>query len=174
MSIARADIAAEEYLFEEAVSEGHTLLGWEDIDFSDERFSDVDEILKACRKYGKREGEVTAQSGQVALLNAFRNQMQIGDVVVVSKGNGYFRAIGEVTGSYEYLQRDSRIYCHRRAVRWLWVDRGGVPVSEIYDSNFTMRSIYRLDPTRIDQASIERLVNPATAITGRAKPNPLC
>ena len=159
MSIARADIAAEEYLFEEAISEGYTLLGWEDIDFSDERFSDVDEILKACRKYGKREGEVTAQSGQVALLNAFRNQMQIGDVVVVSKGNGYFRAIGEVTGSYEYLQRDSRIYCHRRAVRWLWVDRGGVPVSEIYDSNFTMRSIYRLDPTRIDQASIERLVN---------------
>lgn len=159
MSIGRADVAAEEYLFEEAISEGHTLLGWEDIDFSDDRFSDLAEILEACRKRGTREGEVTAQSGQVTMLDVFRNQMELGDIVVVTKGNGFFRAIGEVTGGYEYHQRDSRVYCHRRAVRWLWVDRDGVPASEIYDSNFTMRSIYRLDPARLDHASVERYMN---------------
>lgn len=159
MSIGRADVATEEYLFEEAISEGHTLLGWEDIDFSDDRFSDVAEILEACRERGTREGEVTAQSGQVTMLDVFRNQMELGDIVVVTKGNGFFRAIGEVTGGYEYHQRDSRVYCHRRAVRWLWVDRDGVPASEIYDSNFTMRSIYRLDPARLDHASVERYMN---------------
>ncbi len=159
MSIGRADITAEEYLFEEAISEGHTLLGWEDIDFSDERFGDIDEILQACRDHGTREGEVTLQSGQVAMLNVFRNQMEVGDIVVVTKGNRFFRAVGEVTGEYEYRQRDSRIYSHRRAVRWLWVDRQGVPASEIHDGNFTMRSIYPLHDRRINAAALEGYMN---------------
>ena len=159
MSIGRANVASEEYLFEEAISEGHALLGWEDIDFTDDRFSDVDEILQACQEQGTREGDVTLQSGQVAMLDVFRNQMEIGDIVVVTKGNGFFRAIGEVTGNYEYHQRDSRVYSHRRAVRWLWIDRGGVPASEIYDGDFTMRSIYPLSRSRLNVATFERFMN---------------
>ncbi|MBY6136937.1 DUF4357 domain-containing protein [Nocardioides marinus] len=159
MSIARANVAAEDYLFEEAISEGHTLLGWEDIDFSDDRFSDVEEILEACRTQGEREGEVTLQSGQVSQVDVFRNQLDVGDIIVVTKGNRLFRAIGEVTGEYEYRQRDNRKYCHRRAVRWLWVDRDGVPASEIYDGNFTMRSIYALNRARLDNVALESYMN---------------
>lgn len=159
MSIARANVAAEDYLFEEAISEGHTLLGWEDIDFSDDRFSDVEEILEACRTQGEREGEVTLQSGQVSQVDVFRNQLDVGDIIVVTKGNHLFRAIGEVTGEYEYRQRDNRKYCHRRSVRWLWVDRDGVPASEIYDGNFTMRSIYALSQARLDTVALESYMN---------------
>ncbi|OBY27148.1 ATPase [Leisingera sp. JC1] len=159
MSIARANVAAEDYLFEEAISEGHTLLGWEDIDFSDDRFSDVEEILEACRTHGEREGEVTLQSGQVSQVDVFRNQLDVGDIIVVTKGNRLFRAIGEITGEYQYRQRDNRKYCHRRSVRWLWVDRDGVPASEIYDSNFTMKSIYALDLARLDTVAIESYMN---------------
>ncbi|WP_281982677.1 AAA family ATPase [Thalassorhabdomicrobium marinisediminis] len=159
MSIARANVAAEDYLFEEAISEGHTLLGWEDIDFSDDRFSDVEEILEACRTQGEREGEATLQSGQVSQVDVFRNQLDVGDIIVVTKGNSLFRAIGEVTGEYEYRQRDNRKYCHRRSVRWLWVDREGVPASEIYDSNFTMKSIYALDRARLDTVALESYMN---------------
>ncbi len=153
MSIARANVASENYLFDEAISEGHTLLGWEDIDFTDDKFSDVNEILEACREEGAREGEVSLQSGQVSQVDLFRNQLEIGDIIVVTKGNSLFRAIGEVTGNYEYRQRDNRKYCHRRSVRWLWVDRAGVPASEIYDGNFTMRSIYSLNRARLTDAS---------------------
>ncbi len=159
MSIARANVAAEDYLFEEAISEGHTLLGWEDIDFSDDRFSDVEEILEACRTHGEREGEVTFQSGQVSQVDLFRNQLDVGDIIVVTKGNRLFRAIGEITGEYQYRQRDNRKYCHRRSVRWLWIDRDGVPASEIYDSNFTMKSIYALDRARLDTVAIESYMN---------------
>ncbi|WP_434290584.1 AAA family ATPase [Celeribacter sp. SCSIO 80788] len=159
MSIARANVAAESYLFEEAISEGHTLLGWEDIDFSDDRFSDVEEILEACRAHGEREGEVTLQSGQVSQVDVFRNQLDVGDIIVVTKGNRLFRAIGEVTGEYQYWQRDNRKYCHRRSVRWLWVDRDGIPASEIYDSNFTMKSIYALDRARLDTVALESYMN---------------
>ncbi|WP_264213407.1 AAA family ATPase [Leisingera thetidis] len=159
MSIPRANVAAEDYLFEEAISEGHTLLGWEDIDFSDDRFSDVEEILETCRTQGEREGEVTLQSGQVSQVDVFRNQLDVGDIIVVTKGNRLFRAIGEVTGEYEYRQRDNRKYCHRRSVRWLWVDRDGVSASEIYDGNFTMRSIYALDRARLDTVALESYMN---------------
>lgn len=159
MSIARANVPAEDYLFEEAISGGHTLLGWEDIDFSDDRFSDVEEILEACRTQGEREGEVTLQSGQVSQVDVFRNQLDVGDIIVVTKGNRLFRAIGEITGEYQYRQRDNRKYCHRRSVRWLWVDRDGVPASEIYDSNFTMKSIYALDRARLDTVALESYMN---------------
>ena len=159
MSIARANVASEDYLFDEALSEGHTLLGWEDIDFTDDKFSDINEILKACREQGRREGEVTLQSGQVSQVDVFRNQLEIGDIIVVTKGNSLFRAIGEITGTYEYHQRANRTYCHRRSVRWLWVDRTGVPAGEIYDGNFTMRSIYALNRARLDAVALEGYMN---------------
>ncbi|WP_417724897.1 AAA family ATPase [Salipiger sp.] len=159
MSIARANVASEDYLFDEAISEGHTLLGWEDIDFTDNKFSDINEILKACREQGRREGEVTLQSGQVSQVDVFRNQLEIGDIIVVTKGNSLFRAIGEITGPYEYHQRANRTYCHRRSVRWLWVDRTGVPAGEIYDGNFTMRSIYALNRARLDTVALEVYMN---------------
>lgn len=159
MSIARANVASEDYLFDEALSEGHTLLGWEDIDFTDDKFSDINEILQACREQGRREGEVTLQSGQVSQVDVFRNQLEIGDIIVVTKGNSLFRAIGEITGTYEYHQRANRTYCHRRSVRWLWVDRTGVPAGEIYDGNFTMRSIYALNRARLDAVALEGYMN---------------
>jgi 5-methylcytosine-specific restriction protein B len=159
MSIAAGKDPSEQYLFDEAISEGHTLLNWEDIDFSDPKYADPEEILKICRAEGHREGPVTKQSGQVALVDAFRNQVQVGDIIVVSKGNSLFRAIGEVTGEYEYSPRESRIYCHRRAVNWLWVDRKGLPVPEVYNSNFTMRSIYRLAESKLKKSALVRLIN---------------
>ena len=159
MSIAAGKDPSEQYLFEEAISEGHTLLGWEDIDFSDPKYTDPEEILKICRAEGRREGPVTKQSGQVALVDAFRNQVQVGDILIVSKGNSLFRAIGEVTGEYEYKRRDNQKYCHRRAVNWLWVNPQGLPVSDLYGSSFTMRSIYRLGESKLKKPALLRLIN---------------
>jgi len=174
MSIARANVASEDYLFDEALTEGHTLLGWEDIDFTDDKFSDINEILTACREQGRREGEVTLQSGQVSQVDVFRNQLEIGDIIVVTKGNSLFRAIGEITGTYEYHQRANRTYCHRRSVRWLWVDRTGVPAGEIYDGNFTMRSIYALNRARLDAVAFEGYMNSGgEAISREVEPHVL-
>lgn len=159
MSIGRANDAADDYLFETAIEEGCTLLGWEALDFSDDRFMDPNKILEECRNHGTREGEPTLQSGQVSQIDTFRNQMQKGDIVVVSKGNSLIRAIGEVTGDYEFRPSDTVRYSHRRAVRWIWVDRSGKKVSEIYDGKFTQRSIYRLSPSRLKTGALERYLN---------------
>lgn len=153
--------AGDQELFEEAIEGGYTLLSWEDIDWSDPKYDSAEEILKACEAHGKIEGPVTLQSGQVSITDTFRNRLKTGDIIVVSKGNRLVRAIGAVTGPYEYHPRPEGNYGHRRAVRWLWHDAAGVPVTEIYDGNFTMRSLYSLRKERLNIPALERYMNSA-------------
>lgn len=161
MSVGFSRDAGDQELFEEVIEGGYTLLSWEDIDWSDPKYGDAEEILKTCQEQGKIEGPVTLQSGQVSITDTFRNRLKPGDIIVVSKGNRLIRAIGEVTGPYEYHPRPEGNYGHRRAVRWLWHDAAGVPVTEIYDGNFTMRSLYGLRKERLNIPALERYMNSA-------------
>lgn len=162
MSVGFSRDAGDQELFEEVIEGGYTLLNWEDIDWSDPKYEDADEILKTCQSQGKIEGPVTLQSGQVSITDTFRNRLKSGDIIIVSKGNRLVRAIGEVTGPYEYHPRPEGNFGHRRSVRWLWHDAAGVPVTEIYDGNFTMRSIYGLKKKRLNIPALERYMNSAT------------
>lgn len=172
MSIGEAANPDDAHLFEEAMAGGYTLLGFEDIDWSDGRFADRAAIIEAVRERGVREGgEPNAMSGRVQMPFIFRNWVKRGDIMIVSKGNGFFRAIGEVTGEYEFAPREGGGYGHRRAVRWLWVDRAGVPVSEIYARNFTQKSIYLLTHADLNQPALERYIN-SQQDTGTGAPEP--
>lgn len=172
MSIGEAASADDAYLFEEAISGGYTLLGFDDIDWSDDRFSSRDAIIAAVRAQGINEqGEPNARSGRVQMPFIFRNWVKPGDIVVVSKGNSLFRAIGEVTASYEFIPREGGGYAHRRAVKWLWVDRAGVPVSEIYAREFMMKSIYLLTDTDLKVPALERYIA-SQQDAGRGLPEP--
>lgn len=158
MSIGEAANPEDSYLFEEALEEGYALLGYGEIDWSDDRFSDRAAIIEAWRE---ETGEApTPQSGQVQFHDKFRNGMKPGDLIVVSKGNGVFRAIGEVTGPYQFVPRPEGDYGHRREVRWLWSDRAGLPVQELLnDKKFMQKSIYQLSRADLNLAALERLVS---------------
>ena len=84
MSIGEAANAEDAYLFEEAITGGYTLLGYEDIDWTDERFSDRQAIIDACRTEGKIAGEPTALSGKVQFPFIFRNEVKVGDILIIS------------------------------------------------------------------------------------------
>lgn len=171
MSIGRANIEEDAQFFEEAIEGGYTLLGWENIDWSDERYSNAAEILATCERDGKTPGAVNGQSGQVQHVDVFRNRMRVGDIIIVSKGNGLFRAIGQVTGAYEYAPRPEGVMCHRRPVKWLWIDAEGVPAKEIYQSNFTQATIYRLKKDSLNIPALERYMNSGQS-DGPASPEP--
>ncbi len=158
MSIGEAANPEDAYLFEEAIEGGYTLLGWDDIDWSDPSFEKREAIIEACRRHGRVE-DLNGTSGAVQMPFIFRNWVKEGDIVIVSKGNSLFRAIGIVTGGYEFSQREGGGYSHRRRVDWLWVDRAGVPVSEIYPRNFTMKTIYLLYREEVNVAALERYMN---------------
>jgi hypothetical protein len=161
MSVGFSGDAGDQEFFEEAIEGGYTLLSFEDIDWSDPKYENVEEILRTCQEQGKSEGPVTFLSGQVSITDMFRNRLKPNDIIIVSKGNRLIRAIGEVTGPYEYHPRPEGNYSHRRAVRWLWHDTAGVPVTEMYDGNFTMRSLYRLQKERLNIPVLERYLNSA-------------
>lgn len=170
-SIGEAANPEDAYLFDEAISQGHTLLGFEDIDWSDDKYASREAIIDACREQGDREGDLNAQTGRVQMPFIFRNWVKPGDLLIVSKGNSLFRAIGEVTGGYEFAPRPEGGYAHRRKVRWLWVDRDGVPVSEIYQRKFSMRTIYLLTKDELNVAALERYIN-SQQPTLQAAPSP--
>ena len=171
MSIGEAYNPEDAYLFEEAVTGGYALLGWDDIDWSDDKYAEREAIIEACNATGHYDTDVDARSGGVQMPFIFRNWVGEGDIVIVSKGNTLFRAIGEFTGDYEFHPRPEGGYAHRRAVRWHWTDREGVPVSEIYTRRFMQKSIYVLYDSELNVPALERYLNSQQA-DGPAEPEP--
>ncbi len=159
MSIGEANNPEDAHLFEKAIEGGYTLLGFDDIDWSDEKYASREAIFEACKNHRDGGGDIDARSGWVQMPFRFRNWVRQGDIVIVSKGNQQFRAIGEFVGDYEFEPRPEGGYAHRRAVRWLWVDRDGVPVSEIYSRGFMQQSIYLLYDSELNIPALERYMN---------------
>ena len=84
--------------------------------------------------------------------------MQVDDLVVVSDGNKKFRAVGEITGPYEFVPGYLREYNHRRPVKWLWHNDQGRPRELIYGRQFSQVSAYQLDSEQIDWPALEQII----------------
>lgn len=69
-------------------------VGWGgDIDWSDERFDDFNEIFSEWRT--KKDAEATGHDGNIVITFSFRADMQVGDYVVVSDGRDRSRHLEE-------------------------------------------------------------------------------
>lgn len=177
LSIGEAAKSEDDYLFEEALAESHVLLGYDDIDWTDARFEDRNAIIAACRDYDREHPEndrpePTAHTGRVQCPLIFRNWIKRGDLVIVSKGNSKFRAVGEVTGDYEYAPRESGVYSHRRKVNWLWIDKAGAPVDDIYAKGFSMRAVYLMTRGDLNIRALESYINSQLPGVGPTEPEP--
>lgn len=93
-------------------------------------------------------------SFSIQAMNLFSNYLKIGNYVVISYGNKYVRAVGKVTGDYEYRD-DSELpnnlhYKHFRSVEWIFTDEK-ISANEIYNKNLSQQTIYKLDKKYIKQ-----------------------
>lgn len=175
MSLGFTGNRENDYIFADAIEHGYVRLGYDPIDYSDARFEQADAIVAACQAYDLENPDAdrtppSNHSGRVQCPMIFRNWMKRGDLVIISKGNSHFRAIGEIAGDYEF-DLDAQHYAHRRRVKWLLVIPEGEPVTEIYGKKFTMQSIYELYPNQLKVPALERYVNASTAPQG-SKPLP--
>lgn len=167
LSLGQSDDPHSAWVYQESLEEGYALFGFRDVDWSDARFVDRDAILRELEARYPDE-RVTPQMGMVKSPDRFRNQLAIGDIVVVTKGLNAFRALGVVEGEYEYAPRDHGRYSHRRKVRWLWNDPDGVPVAELSpDTRFSLETIYELPRGRLNLAELQRLIDSGQADEGR-------
>ena len=159
MSLGDSTNPDDAHLFEEAIRDGHIVLGFEDINWSDPKYEHRDKIMAACMAVAMPGTKLNAQSAVVQMPHIFRNWMREGDVVIVSKGTKLFRAIGVITGGYRFAPREGGDHGHQRDVRWLWVDREGVPVEEIYARGFSMRTTYAMFSRDLKIPALERYAN---------------
>ena len=158
MGLGRSRNEEDAYLFEECIEGGFLMLGYGgEIDWSDPAYADFDAILARWRQ---EEPNATGYNPNVTSIHSLRNDMKVGDFVVVSNGVHGFRAVGEVTGNYEMVERDEDHYRHRRAVRWLWSDADGLPIGTILEGQLTPRTLYRIKPQRIKTSALADFLAP--------------
>lgn len=88
-------------------------------------------------------------------MNYFIHYLKKDHYVLVSRGNTVVRAIGKVTGDYEYSPDAPIRYPHFRGVEWLVKDVE-IPVEEIYEKNLQQQPIYMLKKDWISREFFEK------------------
>ena len=147
MSLGDTSKADGELIFNECIRDGKMLMGFNlGVDWSDEIYSDIDEILARTRQIDGRE-DTSRDSGFVSFHNTLRNVIENGDIILVSRGLRKLRAIGVVTGRYSFDAARSDNYRHGRPVDWLWVSttpETDIDVDSFYPNEFSRQTLYML------------------------------
>lgn len=145
-------------------------LGWGgDIDWSDERFDDFEEIRREWKE--RKDAEASGKDANIEMIYSFRSAMQIGDYVVLSDGRDGFRAFGKITGEY-YYDASAPYHPHRRQVEWIWQSPEGADRSAFYRNGFRRHSVYRLNPKIVDWDALESIVLGEDALRQTAAARP--
>lgn len=160
MSLGEVANPEDDYLFDEAIEGGFVHMGDDGgMDWSEPIFTTKELMIAG---YAERHPELPVQhpnNGIIEFPFRLRARARIGDIIVVSKGNLLFRAIGEVTGDYHQVPRENDDYTMRRAVKWLWVDRDGVSHDVIYGKRFSQRTIYEFTDSELKLDAIGALID---------------
>lgn len=161
MSLGRA--STESHIYDAAIEGNYIALGWGgDVDWSDKNYDDYDAVF--ARWQEKKPG-TSGNSGNISQVWRFRTSMKKGDIVIVSDGNFRFRAIGEVTGDYQFQLRDEG-YNHRRPVKWLAVLEKSLPIETIYDGQLSQASCYLLNSKRVKREALAEQIRTEPADAG--------
>lgn len=144
MSLGRAQ--TESHIYDAAIAGNYIVLGWGGtVDWSDNKYEDYRAVFD---RWQKVEPGTSGNSGNISQIWAFRSSIKNGDIVIVSDGNLRYRAVGEVTGDYEF--RPSEDGNHRRSVKWLAVLDESLPIETIYDRRLSQASCYQLTTSRMN------------------------
>jgi 5-methylcytosine-specific restriction protein B len=146
MSLGPAKSSIGKQTLQACLENGSVVLGWgDDIDFTEcQNQNDIRNKIK------EEQANIEKLESHVRYVNVFKNELKIGDIVIVSQGNDAFRAIGEVVGEYECLEESIAGDFHQmRSVRWLAVLENNRNVDEIYTKKFMMSALYKLNSNEL-------------------------
>jgi 5-methylcytosine-specific restriction protein B len=155
MSLGTAATNEGNLIFQDCMEKGYILLGYGgNIDFSECN------TAKEIRQKVEDESRFEKPESVTRYMSLFKQDLKVGDIVVISQGNSHFRAIGEVSGEYEYLEASpTGTFHHMRAVRWLAIFEVNRKVEEIYNKKFMQSSIYLLHSEALNFNALENILN---------------
>ncbi len=153
------DIAGDDaFIYQQCVDNGYVLLGYGyDIDFTNA--GNRKQVAQTYR-INKVNIENESYDYQVTSVNKFKNEMKIGDLIIVSDGNRKFRAIAEITSDYYFDNTvvDDVSYSQVRKVTWHRVYEPSLPVDELFKKNLSQMTLYRLYDTTIDTDKLRTIL----------------
>ena len=129
------------YLWKECLDKNIMMIGWDEIG-NLEQYNDYNEILMKLKDlYGKEKPTNDAWA-----LEDFRNNIQVGDIIIVKKGVQKLIGYGEVASEY-YFDDERREYKHIRSVNWL--KKGEWNIRDIKgERQVAMKTLTNLTPYR--------------------------
>ena len=141
ISLGEANNPDDKEIYEFCKDNGYVSIGFGGaIDYSGKSETEIKDLCE----------ENDSNNSAGSQLSAFIHGLSVGDYVMVSKGNRYVRAIGKVTGEYEYHEDFPIEYNHFRKVEWIIKDEI-IPVKELYYKKFSQRTIYRLNHDQVKE-----------------------
>ncbi|HEX2751638.1 MAG TPA: AAA family ATPase, partial [Alphaproteobacteria bacterium] len=144
----------DSFIYDECIQNGYILIGYGGkLDYSPcKTREDIQALFKNVALPTDTEFAVTA-------LHTFKDNIENGDIIIVTDGNHKFRAIGRVTGNYRVLMReDDESYTQCRDVEWLRVYSPSKPKEELIDKTFSQMALYELKPGTLNPKRLEDLL----------------
>ncbi len=161
----------EDHIYDECSENNYVLLGWgQDINFTDcSNRQEVKEKIEDTLDIELKQNDYIITS-----VNQFKNEIKIGDIIIVSDGNHKFRAIAEVSGDYEFLADDNRDeYQQLRKVKWLRHYSPSLPRERLFKKALSQMTLYQLRPSTVDLSKLSALLNQSETSTGGHLPHVL-
>ncbi|MBL7218968.1 MAG: AAA family ATPase [Phycisphaerae bacterium] len=153
MSLGNTRDPSQAYIYDDCIENSYILLGYGDgLDFTG---CDDREAVKA--KLRSESPDIKNTDYNITSVNAFKNEMAVGDLVIVSDGNAKFRAIGRVTGEYEFYRSEE--YGQKRAVEWLLVCDESLPREKIITKAFSQMTLYEPRPSALKMDALRELLS---------------
>jgi len=146
------------FIYDECLERGVALLGYgDDTDFSGcTNRQDIRQKQIAA-------GESPADNAySTTAIHTFVCGIQPGDLVIVSDGNHKFRAIGEITGPYQFSENPERSgYAQQRPVTWHRVYSPSLPADQLMKKVFSQMTLYELRASSVDFEKLSELLDSA-------------
>jgi 5-methylcytosine-specific restriction protein B len=158
MSLGRA--GSEDHVFDAAIAGKYIAIGYGgELDWSDPRYGGDKGYEEIRARWIQDHPGKSGNDGNISQLWCLRASMREGDIVVISEGNSFFRAVAEVVGPYQFVPNEERGYFHQRPVRWLATFDEPLSVDTIYTKSFTMRACYELREQFLKKEALARLLS---------------
>nr|WP_081729176.1 AAA family ATPase [Pseudomonas sp. URMO17WK12:I4] len=145
-------------IYQECLAGGYVLLGYGgSIDFSG--CANRQQVQARFAEAGVEPVNPTTDYG-ITSVTAFVSRMAVGDLIVVSDGNFKFRAIGEVTGDYQFKphQEFEADYSQLRPVKWLRQYQPSLPHTELLNGQFSQMTLYELREPTLNREKLKALL----------------